>query len=59
MTQGNSLPTQQQNDRAKSPAKTKDTGSKLLLRPSQKVAALLILLGADCLLYTSPSPRDG
>ena len=47
MTQGNSLPTQQQNDRAKSPAKTKDTGSKLLLRPSQKVAALLILLGAE------------
>ena len=49
MAQDNSVPAQQNERNAKGgqQPKPKDTGSKQLLRPSQKVAALLILLGAE------------
>ena len=49
MAQDNSVPAQQneRNTKGVQQLKPKDSGSKQLLRPSQKVAALLILLGAE------------
>ena len=49
MAQDNSVPAQQneRNTKGVQQPKPKDAGSKQLLRPSQKVAALLILLGAE------------
>lgn len=49
MAQDNSVPVQQneRNTKGVQQPKPKDSGSKQLLRPSQKVAALLILLGAE------------